>query len=152
MEITIRRPGLEELDTLMQWRMEVLREVFGIPDGQQMGQLERANRRYYQATLETGGHIACFACHEDVIVGCGGICLYQEMPSPDNPTGQCAYLMNVYTRPCFQRQGVGEKIVHWLIEQAKQQGITKIFLETSDAGRNLYRKAGFSPLSNYMKL
>lgn len=152
MEIRIRQAGPEELDTLMRWRMEVLREVFAVPAEQQMDELARANRLYYQTALETGGHIACFACRGAEIVGCGGICLYQEMPSPENPTGQCAYLMNIYTRRPFRKLGVGEKTVRWLVEQASRRGITKIFLETSDAGRALYRKTGFSPMQDYMKL
>lgn len=151
MDITIRQAGLNDLDTLISWRMEVLREVFGIPAGQDMTELEQANRKYYQTMLQTDGHIACFACHEEII-GCGGICIYQELPSPDNPTGMCAYLMNIYTRPQFRGQGAGERIVRWLVEQAMQRGVTKIYLETSDCGRNLYQRMGFTPMMDYLKL
>lgn len=151
MGITIKQAGINDLETLISWRMEVLREVFDIPAGQNMTELNQANRSYYQTMLETEGHIACFACQEEII-GCGGICIYQEMPSPDNPTGLCAYLMNIYTRPQFRGQGVGEKIVCWLVEQAMRQGITKIYLETSDCGRKLYQKIGFTPMTDYLKL
>ena len=150
MEITIRQAGINDLETLMSWRMEVLREVFGIPAEQDMTKLEQANRSYYQTMLKTDGHIACFACQEEII-GCGGICIYQEMPSPDNPTGLCAYLMNIYTRPSFRGQGAGERIVRWLMEQAMQRGITKIYLETSACGRELYQKIGFTPMTDYLK-
>lgn len=150
MELTIRKAGINDLDTLMAWRMEVLREVFVMPEAQSMTELEHVNRHYYQTMLETGGHIACFACGEEVM-GCGGICIYQEMPSPDNPTGQCAYLMNIYTRPQFRGRGVGEKIVRWLLDQATQRGIIKIYLETSASGRKLYQKIGFCDMADYMK-
>ena len=43
---------------------------------------------------------------------------YHEMPSPDNPNGKCACLMNIYARPPFRRQGIGDRIVCWLIGQA----------------------------------
>lgn len=151
MELTIKQADIDDLDTLMEWRMEVLRDVFSLQNEQYMTDLEKANCSYYQNMLKTGGHIACFAYQQEII-GCGGMCIYQEMPSPDNPSGKCAYLMNIYTRPQFRRQGVGEKIVLWLIEQAIQLGITKIYLETSDCGRKLYQKIGFSPMVDYMKL
>ena len=151
METVIRQAGIHDLETLMSWRMEVLREVFGIPAGQDMAALEQANRSYYQTMLKNEGHIACFGYQKEII-GCGGICIYQEMPSPDNPTGMCAYLMNIFTLPQFRGQGVGEKIVRWLTEQAMQRGITKIYLETSDCGRNLYQKIGFTPMTDYLKL
>lgn len=152
MGITVRQATLQDLDILMEWRMEVLHEVFAIPKGQGLTELEAANRRYYEAMLESGGHIACFACLDQETIGCGGICIYQEMPSPDNPTGQCAYLMNIYTRPQFRGQGAGEMTVRWLTGQAAQRGITKIYLETSEAGRGLYQKIGFAPMMGYLKL
>ena len=151
MEISIKKADSNDIETLMSWRMEVLREVFGIPSGQDMTELEQANRDYYHTMLKTDGHIACFAYQKEII-GCGGICIYQEMPSPDNPAGLCAYLMNIYTLPQFRGQGVGEKIVRWLMAQAMQMGVTKIYLETSDCGRKLYQKIGFMPMMDYLKL
>ena len=151
METVIRQADINDLETLMSWRMEVLREVFGIPSELDMRELEQANRSYYQTMLKNEGHIACFACQGDII-GCGSICIYQEMPSPDNPTGMCAYLMNIFTLPQFRGQGVGELIVRWRLSQAMRRGITKIYLETSDSGRKLYQKIGFTSMTDYLKL
>ena len=151
MDIEVRRASLADLDLLMEWRMTVLHEVFSIPACDPMAELERENRRYYQATLPTEGHIACFACAGNEIIGCGGVCLYREMPSPDNPGGGCAYLMNIYTRPEFRGQGAGKKIVSWLISQAAQRSITKIYLETSISGRSLYQEMGFTDMRDYMR-
>ena len=86
------------------------------------------------------------------IVGCGGICLYHEMPSPDNLNGKCAYLMNIYTRPQFRGHGIGNRIVRWLVEQARQRHISKIYLETSNKGRPLYQTIGFADMKDMMKL
>lgn len=155
MEIQIRQATIQDIDLLMRWRMEVLHEVFVIPPEQSVteleAELEAENRHYYQKELPQGGHIACFAYIGEEIVGCGGMCLYHEMPSPDNPNGKCAYLMNIYARPQFRRHGVGAAVVRWLIRQAEQRGISKIYLETSEDGRPLYREIGFSDLSGYMK-
>lgn len=152
MEIQIRQATIQDMDLLMQWRMEVLHAVFAIPQEQSVTELEEENRHYYQTELPRGEHIACFAYLGEEIVGCGGMCLYHEMPSPDNPNGKCAYLMNIYARPQFRRHGVGNAVVRWLIEQAEQRGITKIYLETSEKGRPLYREIGFDDMSDMMKL
>ncbi len=152
MKTVIRQATSEEIELLVKWRMEVLREVFSIPQNQVTDELEQENRRYYQRAIPVGEHIAGFACLDNTIAGCGGICFYQEMPSPDNPTGQCAYLMNVYTRSQFRKQGVGETLIKWLVEQATKRGITKIYLETSTAGKPLYTKLGFVPMQDMMKL
>jgi ribosomal protein S18 acetylase RimI-like enzyme len=152
MGVEIRQADIRDLDLLVQWRVEVLHEVFTIPADQDVKELEEENRRYYQEAIPNGSHIACFAVADGEIVGCGGMCLYQEMPSPDNPNGQCAYIMNIYARPQVRRRGVGKTIVSWLIDQAKSRNIPKIYLETSEDGRPLYRKLGFVDLPDMMKL
>lgn len=150
MGIEIRRGTLDDLELLMEWRMRVLHEVFSVPPDDPMAALAQENRAYYQAALPAEGHIACFACVGGQIVGCGGVCIYREMPSPDNPSGQCAYLMNIYTLPDFRGQGVGRAVVSWLVERVEQRGITKIYLETSESGRPLYQQLGFTDMGGYM--
>lgn len=151
MNIEIRKAEISDLDLLLKWRMTVLREVFSIPADYPTEDLEQENRQYYQVAIPAGTHIACFAYAGNQIVGCGGVCIYQEMPSPDNTTGNCAYLMNIYTYPKVRKQGVGEAIVNWLVNQAIQRNISKIYLETSEAGKKLYEKIGFGPMLDMLK-
>lgn len=152
MDIVIRRVSVEEIETLMKWRMEVLHHVFSIPENENTQNLYMVNQEYYEKFIPSSGHIAVFAEMNGVTVGCGGLCLYREMPSPDNPSGECAYLMNIYTREAYRGLGVGNTIVRWLVNYAKEQGITKIYLETSKCGRALYENIGFRDMQDYMKL
>lgn len=149
-EITIFE--LPDIERLIPWRMEVLRCVFALPAGEDTSALERQNRSYYEQHLADGSHIACLAAVGGTEAGCGGVCLYDEMPSPENPDGRCAYLMNIYVRPEFRDHGVAHRIVRWLVGQALAQGVTKIYLETSDAARGLYADLGFRYMKDMMKL
>ena len=65
MEVIIRKAQIEDLDLLMSWRMEVLHEVFHLSRQSNLSKLERENRTYYQETLPTNQHIACFAKWQD---------------------------------------------------------------------------------------
>lgn len=152
MDITIKQASVKDIEKLMAWRMEVLRHVFTISENEPMQELYRANREYYQTALPSGDHLAVFAETSGTTIGCGGLCLYREMPSPDNPSGKCAYLMNIYTRKQYRGQGIGTAVVRHLINCAKTQGITKIYLEASDCGRALYESIGFRVMRDYMKL
>lgn len=152
MNIAIKQASIDDIDKLMEWRMEVLQHVFNIPKNENTQSLYSANREYYQKSIPSRNHVAVFAEINQTTVGCGGLCLYQEMPSPDNPTGQCAYLMNIYTREKHRKQGVGKTVVKWLVDYAKKQGITKIYLETSEYGRPLYESLGFQDMQGYMKI
>ncbi len=154
MEIEIIKADLRDLPLLMEWRIRVLRDVFSIPDDVDTTSLEQANCQYYKQHLREDSHMACFARKKGtgVIVGCGGICYQEEMPSPDNNSGSCGYLMNIYTLPEYRKLGVGREIVKFLIRDAKHRGVEKIYLESSDSGRQLYQELGFSEMQGYMKL
>lgn len=151
-DLSIRQATLADLDLLMAWRMEVLHCVFALPEDSDMTALWQANRDYYNRALADGTHTACLAYYNSEIIGCGGICLHNEMPSPDNPNGRCGYLMNIYVRPAYRGKGFANRIVRWLIGVALGQQTTKIYLETSEAGRPLYRSLGFREMKDMMIL
>ncbi|MBQ1545331.1 MAG: amino acid adenylation domain-containing protein [Clostridia bacterium] len=150
--LVVEQAGLSELDTLMEWRMEVLHEVFGVPAEDPMGVLFAENLAYYKRVLTEDSHIAVLVKLDGEIIGCGGLCMYTEMPSPDNPSGQCGYLMNIYTREAYRHRGVGKTTVDYLLWRARARGIKKIFLETSEAGRSLYEGLGFVKNEDYLFL
>ena len=58
--------------------------------------------------------------------------------------------MNVYTRPESQHRGAGRAMIEWLVDQAIDRGVDKIYLETSAAGRGLYESVGFTALPDFM--
>ncbi len=136
------------IPTLMHWRKEVIENVFGVVPSKE---LMAANRMYYMEHIADGSHIAIVAEIDDQDVGCGAICLSDELPSPDNPSGRCAYLMNIYVRKEYRGHGVGHSIVYWLVKKARQLGCDKIYLETTDGARSLYKDIGFKELSGFMK-
>lgn len=139
----------DDIDTLMCWRREVICNVFGVvPDAALMEE----NRRYYESHVKTGRHIALIADYEGCGAGCGSVCFTEELPSPDNPGGKCAYLMNIYVREPFRAKGVGHAVVRRLISLAREAGCGKIYLETTEKGRSLYESLGFADLPDMMKL
>lgn len=156
MNIEVKRLHIGDMDTLLTLRMEVLSHVFAEERRDMTKEaweaLREANRAYYREELEKEGHIACLALADGAIAGCGGICLYREMPSPDNSSGLCGYLMNVYTREEFRGRGVGKAVCRWLIDEGRARGAEKIYLETSECGRALYRSLGFREMKDYLKL
>lgn len=139
---------ITEIEELLRWRSEVLTHVFGsVPTSQVM----EANRLYFGNHVSDGSHLALVAYVDGSEAGCGAICMYDEMPSPDNHSGRCAYLMNIYVRAPFRRRGVASRMVRALVEAAREYGCGKIYLETTDTARNLYRSLSFSDLKGYMK-
>lgn len=145
--ITLRETS--DLRELMEWRREVIANVFGRePDAALMD----ANLEYYRNNIPSGRHIAFVAEADGIPAGCGAICLSEELPSPDNPSGRCAYLMNIYVRKEFRAHGLGHDIVRILVETAREKGCGKIYLETTPEGRPLYESLGFKDMKDMLKL
>ncbi|MDE6048693.1 MAG: GNAT family N-acetyltransferase [Paramuribaculum sp.] len=139
---------IKALPTLMMWRQEVLRNVFGVEPS---ARLLVENRRYYREHIADDTHFAISVKWNGEDAGCGAICLTDELPSPDNPSGKCGYLMNIYVRQPYRQHGIAHTIVKSLVDEAKRRGCGKIYLETTEDGRPVYESAGFGNLPDMMK-
>ncbi len=132
----------------MSWRAEVIEHVFGEKADES---LLMANRQFYETHIADGTHYALAAEYDGETCGCGAVCFTEELPSPDNPSGRCAYLMNIYVREAYRKHGLAHKIVTRLIEEATRRNCGKIYLETTDDGRPVYESLGFRDLPGILK-
>lgn len=139
---------VKDITNLMRWREEVIEHVFGQKPGKS---LSEANRQYYNSHIADNSHLAFVAVYAGKEVGCGAICLTDELPSPDNPSGRCAYLMNIYVREVFRNKGIAHQMVSHLISEARKRGCGKIYLETTSDGKPVYASLGFKEMPDMMK-
>lgn len=146
MKISIHQ--VTDPETLLSWRKEVIKAVFGMAPTES---LMEANREYYMKHVPEGSHIALQANVAEHAAGCGAICLGEELPSPDNPGGRCAYLMNIYVRREYRGHGIGHAIVRELVGKAQELGCDKIYLETTGMARSMYQGIGFRDFPDMMK-
>lgn len=138
---------ITSLEELMKWRREVIANVFGTMADEA---LLESNRRYYMTHIPDRSHIALVASIDGIDCGCGAVCFSEELPSPDNPDGKCAYLMNIYVREAYRNIGIAHRIVRRLLDLAAERGCDKIYLETTDEGRPLYQSLGFRNMTDMM--
>lgn len=141
--------SVSDIAAIMMWRDEVIEAVFG--QSPEKGLIE-ANRDYYTRHIADGSHLAIAASVGGKDAGCGGICFHEELPSPDNPTGRCAYLMNIYVREAFRHAGIGASIIRHLVGEARKRGCGKIYLETTDMAETLYGSIGFEPMKGMLRI
>ena len=118
----------------------------------EMSEVERQSYNYYQKALCDSSHIAYLVFDENRFVGAGGVSFFQVMPTYHNPSGNKAYIMNMYTNPEYRRLGIAYKTLDMLIRDTKSKGITAISLEATDMGRPLYEKYGFVKMNDEMEL
>ena len=152
MDLTFRKATVDDIDLLTKTRIEVLRAANRLPVDTDMGDVEKQSRLYYEKALRDGTHTACLVFDRDQWVGAGGISYYQVMPTYHNPSGNKAYIMNMYTHPEYRRQGIAFRMLDLLVGDARSKQIAFISLEATAMGRPLYEKYGFVPMDDEMIL
>jgi len=152
MNLNYRKATLKDIDLLTKSRIEVLRAANGLSDDADMTEVKHQSYEYYRKALHDSTHTAYLVFNGDRFAGAGGISYYQVMPTFRNPSGNKAYIMNIYTRPEYRRQGIARRMLDILIDDAKARDISFITLEATSMGRPLYESAGFVSMKDEMIL
>lgn len=137
-----------DIEVILTWRKRVLEAVFGMPVDDS---IIDANRDYFQKQIAAGGVDFLIAEVSHHQVACAAVCYFSEMPSPDNPSGLCAHIMNVYTIPELRRRGIAACLVHKVVDRALDRGYGLITLEATNEAKPLYKSLGFTKFKNVMR-
>ncbi len=152
MNLLYKRATFEDIDILTKTRIEVLRAANQLSYDTDMSEVERESYNYYRKAICDGSHIAYLVFEGNCFVGAGGVSFFQVMPTYHNPSGNKAYIMNMYTNPKYRRMGIASKTLDMLVRDIKKRGVTAISLEATDMGRPLYEKYGFVKMNHEMEL
>ena len=142
----------KDIELLTKTRITVLRAANKLSDDIDMSEVEKESYDYYKDALEHGTHTAYLVFDDEMFVGAGGISYFKVMPTYHNKTGNKAYIMNMYTKPDYRRQGIAFETLQLLVKDAKERGISEISLEATEAGKPLYEKFGFVKMNDEMEL
>lgn len=152
MKLIYKKAAIEDIDILIQSRIEVLRAANKLTEAADMTEVEEQSYDYYKEALSNGTHTAYLVFDENRFVGAGGVSYFRVMPTYHNPSGNKAYIMNMYTNPIYRRKGIAYKTLKLLVADAKERGVTAISLEATDMGKPLYEKFGFVKMNDEMEL
>ena len=152
MHLIYKKAAIDDIELLTKLRVEVLRDANQLSADTDMTEVERQSYAYYAAAFKDGSHTAYLVFDGTALIGCGGVSYYRVMPTYHNPSGEKAFIMNMYTHPDYRRQGIARKTLDLLVQDAKARGIRAISLEATDMGRPLYEAYGFAAVEHEMEL
>ncbi|MCI7443266.1 MAG: GNAT family N-acetyltransferase [Clostridium sp.] len=150
--LSYKKATIDDLEFLVETRIEVLRAANNLDKSVDMTVIKEQSYDYYKKSLSNKTHIAYLVFDEEKFVGAGGISFFRVMPTFNNPSGNKAYIMNMYTSPSYRRKGIAYKTLDLLVLSAKERGISSISLEATEMGRPLYEKYGFIKMNDEMEL
>ncbi|MBR0092113.1 MAG: GNAT family N-acetyltransferase [Lachnospiraceae bacterium] len=132
-----RKATLDDLNILVNTRIEVLRAANQLEASVDMSLVEKESGAYYERALADGTHTAYLVFDNDTFIGAGGISYYSVMPTYHNPSGRKGYIMNMYVREVYRHRGIARHVLALLVEDARSRGVEHVSLEATAMGRPL---------------
>ena len=152
MELKFRKADINDLEELLEIRIEALKAANNLDDKADMSDVKKEIERYYKKALPEGSHDAFLIYDGDMVIGSGNVSYYSVMPTYCHPSGRKAYISNMYVRPEYRHQGIARKMLDILVKTIREKGNYTITLEATEMGKNMYRRYGFIPLPDEMEL
>lgn len=140
--VLVRPATLDDLDVLVELRVALF-EAMG-QRGPLLDAAVPAIRSYIRQHLPSGAFRVWVAEHRDTVIAAIGLVIHSVPPSPTNPIGREAYIMNLFTRLPFRRQGIARRLFTHVLDVIRSEGIVRVRLYATDNGRPLYQSLGFS--------
>lgn len=107
---------------------------------------------FFKNKLSEGTLIQLLVEDNGVIIACGAIIIYDFPPSYTNKTGKKGYITNMFTEEDYRGQGIASGLLKNLVDEAKELGVSKLWLGASKLGRPVYKKFGFKETDEWLEL
>lgn len=147
----IIRLNQNQLNEFWNLRLALFRELGEVKTNDQTAELEESTKDYYQAHIDKD-LFSWGAMNEGKLIAVGSLCLFNRVPYLENVSGLEGYILSIYTSSKFRKQGIASEIVSEIKKFAKEKGIRRLWLNSSDNGKTIYSKAGFIPKGNEMEI
>lgn len=132
-------------------RKELFLELGEITTETDVEELESASKKYYLDHI--GKDLLNWGIRQDGhLAAIGSLCLFSRIPYQENLTGQEGYILNIFTSKNYRKQGMANQILDAIIDEAKERGVRRLWLSSSDQGKPIYLDKGFSEKANEMEL
>ena len=148
--IEYRKANVDDIEAISRIRVEFLSEVNYIDDEIERDKLFENIKRYMMKMIPNKEFVSWLAIDNNKIIGISGVSFYEYPPNQKCLNGKVAYISNMYTYPEHRKRGIASKLFELTVEEAKERGCNKISLNTTDMGRGLYEKFGFTDTKNDM--
>ena len=86
------------------------------------------------------------------MIAIGSLCLFTRLLYTENLSGSEGYILNIHTLPKQRKQGYANQILDAIIKYSKQNNIKRLWLNSSEQGKNVYMKKGLTKKEDEMEL
>jgi GNAT superfamily N-acetyltransferase len=145
MEITFKKVGKECLYDLVKLRIEFIHDLHPEYDRETLEKIRNATTSYFTLLFENNSYIGFLGAHSETeeSICSAGLLLYYLPPLNSESPRKIGHVLNFYTRPQYRKNGFGQQLMDFIKVTAKNEGITRLVLNATKMGYELYHKSGF---------
>ena len=115
-------------------------------------EMEQAYSRKLSAELPAGSCKSWLIEQGAQVVASGAITIVSFVPTPNDLSSKTAYMHSIYTEPGSRGQNLASRIVLTALEYCKANGIRRVLLSASNAGKPIYERIGFVSSPEMMRI
>jgi len=107
-------------------------------DAAKAQEMEKAYTDKLEKQIPGGSCKAWVVNNGNQLVASGAISIVSYVPVPSDPNHNIAFLHSMYTEKEFRGRHLAQQIIKKAIQYCKENGINRIILNASDAGKPIY--------------
>jgi len=152
-KVSIRKCGLKDLETVIELRLEFLKEAGHVKAGEDIVCPYGKIREFMVTHINKDLHL-WLADIGNEAVATGAVCIWEKLPHNfgESSSSRIGYILNMYTRPENRKKGIASTILQEIIQFLKAEGILRVILHAMEDGKGIYKKCGFSSNEHLMEM
>ena len=154
MIVSTRMASFNDIESLVKVRFDYFSAEKWEVSPEQHVIIETSIRQYYLKYLNSD-FFAALTEVDDIIASVAFLAISHIPANFSFPTGKTGTIMNVLTYPEYRNKGYATSTMKLVIDEAKKQCLSYIELSSSESGKSLYKKLGFTesePVINFTKM
>lgn len=140
-----------EIDKLLEMRLEFVKNVHPEYDSKKMDELSGASLKYIKEHIDKNMYIGFFGEVDNTIVCSTSLLLYHYPPLFSSQYRKIGHLLNFYTRKEYRHRGYGLALMEYVKQYARNNDIYKLDLAATVSSYPLYQKSGFTDAVRFME-
>lgn len=152
MECKIRMATVQEIDLLVDLRMQFVLDLHPEYDAGKVSELTAATKRYIETHFAQGRYVGFIGevNHEPACTA--ALLQYEYPPLYSHETRKIGHVLNFFTIKKYRRNGLGIQLMDFIKDYAKRNAFHKLDLSATEDGYDLYKKCGFADSVRNMEL
>ncbi len=143
MTCNYRMANKSEIDTMLELRLEFIKDIHPEYDDIKMKEVSAGTYQYISEHIQKDMYVSFFGEINNYIVCSASLLIYHYPPLFSAEYRKIGHVLNFYTRPSYRHKGYGNGLMTYIKQYAEENNYYKLDLTATKAGYPLYKKCDF---------